>query len=75
MDFVCFKESAGVCEEVNMTHKVPNPICFLLPCQKQANAFERLSVYIAFVYEKHFPLESDGVLPVTYYFIAVFIFL
>jgi len=38
MDFVCFTESVGVCEEENMTHRVDNAACFLSPCQEQAAA-------------------------------------
>ena len=34
MDFVCFTESVGVCEEENMAHRVDNASCFLSPCQK-----------------------------------------
>ena len=29
MDFVCFTESVGVCEEENMAHRVDNAACSL----------------------------------------------
>jgi len=73
MDFVCFIESVGVCEEENMAHRVDNAACFLSPCQKVGSCFDPFSFHVIFVYEKYRPSESYVVLYVTYCFIIFFI--
>jgi hypothetical protein len=50
MDFVCFTESVGVCEEENMTHKVVNPLFCSLVVTRTLIPY--ISYYFIY-FEKH----------------------